>query len=406
VLPVLTVSEITRYIKQSFLADPILQNIYVKGEISNYSLHSSGHSYFTLKDKNSRIKCVMFKNRHRLLSFNPSNGMSIIAGGNISIYERDGCYQMYINELQPDGVGTLYLAYEQLKNMLENEGLFKQENKKKLPYMPKSIGIVTSPTGAAVRDIIKVIKRRMPIVNIYLYPVHVQGESAKHEISRGIKFLNSWGKVDVIIVGRGGGSIEELWAFNEEEVARAIFDSKIPVVSAVGHERDYTIADFVADQRAATPSVAGEICVPDLKEIRKRFSLLRDKMRNSILASMLRQKKHLENIVTRPVFSRPQDMIYQRRLLLDYTQKQLISIQNRVLENYKKHFTGIRGKVEALNPSAILSRGYSIAVKKETSEIIKSYEQVAIGDEVELLLHKGSLKLKVISKGRWESGIK
>lgn len=261
-VPVLTVSELTGMIKYLFDSNEILRQVYVRGEISNFKYHLSGHLYFVLKDERAQIRCVMFKNRTILLPFMPENGMKVIALGYVTVYERNGEYQLYVDDMQPDGIGALYLAYEKLKEKLQKEGLFDVSFKKPIPFLPKKIGIITSLNGAAIRDLLTVIRRRYPNVNILIAPVSVQGKQAVDEICEAIKDLNNVGNLDVIILGRGGGSIEELWTFNEEKVARAIFNSRIPIISAVGHETDYTIADFVADKRAPTPSAAGEMVVP------------------------------------------------------------------------------------------------------------------------------------------------
>ena len=262
--PIFTVSEVNSIIKNLLDGNEVLRQVYVRGEISNFKYHNmSGHMYFTLKDEMSQIRCVMFKSSNMLLPFMPENGMKVIAFGFVSVFARDGQYQLYVEDLEPDGIGALHIAFEKLKMRLEQEGLFAQERKRPLPFLPRKIGLVTSPTGAAIRDLLTVIRRRFPNVNIVIAPVLVQGKGAADDICSAISLLNSLNDIDVIIVGRGGGSIEELWAFNEEKVARAISNSKIPVISAVGHETDYTIADFVADKRAPTPSAAGEIVVPE-----------------------------------------------------------------------------------------------------------------------------------------------
>lgn len=267
----LTVNALTKYIKRKFDADPHLQDCYVKGEISNFKQHSSGHMYFTLKDDKARLLAIMFASANRSMKFKPENGMQVLVSGDLSVYEASGQYQIYIKDMKPDGVGELFLAFEQLKAKLTEEGLFSPENKLALPKYPKTVGVVTSPTGAAIRDIVSTIKRRYPIANILLLPALVQGDQAAASIAKAIKYANTTGKIDVLIIGRGGGSIEELWAFNEEVVARAIFSSKIPIISAVGHETDFTIADFVADLRAPTPTAAAELAVPHIDELIERI---------------------------------------------------------------------------------------------------------------------------------------
>jgi exodeoxyribonuclease VII large subunit len=300
---VFTVTEINNYIKYLMQNDMLLSHLYVKGEISNFKHHTSGHAYFTLKDADSRIKCVMFKGSASKLKFVPEDGCAVILRGYFSIYERDGQYQLYVEDMIPEGTGSLYKAYEQLKKKLSELGYFDEAKKKKLPFMPQTVGIVTSPTGAAVRDIISIIKRRCPCINIYLYPVQVQGAGAEKEIAEGIRYFNTKGNVDVMIIGRGGGSIEELWAFNEEIVAKAIYESSIPVISAVGHETDFTIADFTADLRAATPSAAAELAVPDKQSLMSKVSQYQYALNSSMTNYINSKRVRVERISKDNVFS-------------------------------------------------------------------------------------------------------
>ncbi|MDI3540782.1 Exodeoxyribonuclease 7 large subunit [Koleobacter methoxysyntrophicus] len=404
-MTVLTVGEVTKYIKQTFVSDPILNNVYVKGEVSNYIKHTSGHMYFTLKDKTSKLKCVMFSNRNRLINFSISNGMKVIVGGYISVYERDGIYQLYAEEIQPDGIGSLYLAFEELKQKLEKEGLFKPEHKKKIPALPRNIGLVTSTTGAAVRDFLTVVKRRFPGVNIYLVPVLVQGVQASEQISNAIDTLNRYSNIDLIVLTRGGGSIEELWAFNEERVARSIFSSKIPIVSAVGHERDFTIADFVADLRAPTPSAAGELVVPVKRELEVKINTLLRQLNFQIGRKIISNKEKLSYLKKR-LYSRPEDFIYQKQQEIDNITKDLFRNLKSLLERKNSLFMRLVEKMEALSPLKVLSRGYSITRKYNDKTIIKDIKALKKGEILETLLYKGQILSQIIKleEGRTEYG--
>ncbi|NPV42453.1 MAG: exodeoxyribonuclease VII large subunit [Firmicutes bacterium] len=404
-MTVLTVGEVTKYIKQTFVSDPILNNVYVKGEVSNYIKHTSGHMYFTLKDKTSKLKCVMFSNRNRLVNFSINNGMKVIVGGYISVYERDGIYQLYAEEIQPDGIGSLYLAFEELKQKLEKEGLFKLEHKKKIPALPRNIGLVTSITGAAVRDFLTVVKRRFPGVNIYLVPVLVQGVQASEQISNAIDTLNRYSNIDLIVLTRGGGSIEELWAFNEERVARSIFSSKIPIVSAVGHERDFTIADFVADLRAPTPSAAGELVVPVKRELEVKINTLLRQLNFQIGRKIISNKEKLSYLKKR-LYSRPEDFIYQKQQEIDNITKDLFRNLKSLLERKNSLFMRLVEKMEALSPLKVLSRGYSITRKYNDKTIIKDIKALKKGEILETLLYKGQILSQIIKleEGRTEYG--
>lgn len=394
--PIFTVTELTKYIKHIIVKDHILKNVYVRGEVSNYSQAASGHCYFTIKDKKSRIKCVMFRDKRRLLNFCPQDGMKVIANGSINVYERDGQYQLYVQDLQPDGLGSLYLAYLQLKERLEQEGLFDQRNKKQIPDFPLNIGVVTSPTGAAIKDIISVIKRRYPYANIIISPTSVQGEKAPKEIVAALKRLNKLDYVDVIIVSRGGGSIEELWAFNDEDVARCIYASEKPVISAVGHERDFTISDFVADLRAPTPSAAGEIVVPDTRELINQINNFKKRLLNGINNQLYNKKNSLYTIYNTKVFKRSEELFYSYKLRLDFVTKELLNNMQKITEHRKRKFGLYSQKLEVLNPLKILNRGYSIAFKN--GRVIKTADDINIDDNVNIKLSKGILRCKVLSR--------
>lgn len=399
-VPVFTVSEITKHIKQNFMRDPILQNIHIKGEISNFHRHSRGHAYFTLKDEKSLIRCIMFNNHYRLLSFTPENGMKVITAGRISVYERDGTYQLYVVEMQPDGIGSLHIAFEQLKKKLEKEGLFLDKNKKPLPFFPKIIGIVTSPTGAAIKDIITVIKRRCANVDIIVVPTLVQGPEAPAGIAEGIRKLNKFKEVDLIIIGRGGGALEELWAFNTETVARSIFESKIPIVSAVGHERDYTISDFVADLRAPTPSSAGELVVPETRELKEKLKQLQSRLIYSMKNVFTKKRHKVIQLLKQPPLRNPREMIrHKMREVVNLT-KNLIYCYKYNIKIKKQLFTSLTGKLDTLSPLAVISRGYSICQRMEDRKIVRGIEDVNTEDLLEVLLKNGVLNCRVYDKKR------
>lgn len=393
-----TVTEINKYIKEIMSRDFLLSNLWVKGEISNFKHHSSGHMYFTLKDKNSLIKCVMFKSYNSTLKFIPENGMKVIIKGYISVFERDGQYQLYAQEMQSDGIGNLHIAFEQLKKKLLAEGLFDENIKKNLPFLPKNIGIVTSSTGSVIRDIINVLDRRFQSTSIKIFPARVQGEGAEKEISRGILKFNQLRCVDVIIVARGGGSLEELWPFNTEEVARSIFESDIPVMSAVGHETDYTIADFVADVRAPTPSVAAELVIPEKLAINNRISELNLRLVNSLYSSLKLKRERLSKIQNSAALRQPYDRIYQDRMKLDILNK---SLKRSILVKYERtaaKFNLLVGKLDSLSPLAVLSKGYGMVKSSEKKILIKSIYNVDVGDEIEVSLKDGKLICSVLSK--------
>lgn len=395
----LSVSELNKYIKKILNSDPILNNIVLKAEISNLKTHGSGHLYFSLKDEHSKINCVMFKVHNQKIRFGLVNGMKVIAKGYVSVYERDGQYQIYINEMEPDGIGAFYLAFEQLKLKLKNEGLFDVAHKKEIPFFPKKIAIVTSPTGAAIKDIISVIKRRNNYVDIFLFPVLVQGENASIQISEAINKINSQFKdMDLIIVGRGGGSIEELWTFNEEIVARSIAKSEIPIISAVGHESDYTICDFVADLRAPTPSAAAELAVPRTLDIKTLIDTFYNHMNTSVSNYLKEKRSQLAAFDNIKIFSLAQNKLHEERKTLDMLQKDLFNHSRLKLEATRTRMMENVSKLEAINPFATILRGYAIVLNDKEEKIIKSVEQANKGDYISIMLTDGKLSCIVEDK--------
>jgi len=400
-----SVWEITHYIKQKLDSDELLRDIYVKGELSNVSQPTSGHVYFTLKDEYAELRCVMFRDRNALLKFTLEDGMSVIVRGHISVYEKRGKYQLYVEELQESGIGELYRAFEQLKKKLKDEGMFDAAYKKPIPAIPRTIGIITSPTGAAIRDMINITRRRFPHVHILLAPVAVQGEEAAPQIVNAIKLMNRVNselmKVDVLVVGRGGGSIEELWAFNEESVARAIFASEIPVISAVGHETDFTISDFVADRRAATPSEAAELVVPDKRQIEKNLSAFELQLRQNIYKMIEEQRRRLESIEKNVLFRTPTERINQYRQTVDELKRTLIAEVIHRVQLHKKELQALTGKLDALSPRAILKRGYSICLKEQ--KVVRSVMDITTGDMLRVLFQDGEAISEVKEKKHEEA---
>ncbi len=371
-----TVSRVNNYIKRLLDSKPLLSNIWVKGEISNYKRHSSGHIYLTLKDEESVLKAVMFRGSASTLDFEPKDGTMVIAHGRISVYEAGGSYQLYIEDMTLDGIGDLYREFEKLKAKLSDEGLFDEQFKKPIPKFPRCIGVATAPTGAAVRDIINVITRRYPLAQILIYPTLVQGHGAKESIVGAIEYFNATNSVDTIIVGRGGGSIEDLWAFNEECVARAIFASQIPIISAVGHETDYTIADFAADFRAPTPSAAAEVSVPSTDELNRLISVYKSRMNQSLIAKVSILKRTLRRLIPR----NPQDKINELSQKLDMRIQTLEQTYKLNINEKKRTLVQFAGKLDALSPLKTLTRGYSIAVDgsgnvlKQKTDFVKNTE--------------------------------
>lgn len=379
-----TVSQINGYIKKILDANVILNDIWIKGEISNFKLHYSGHMYITLKDEGSVLKAVMFKSAASGLAFKPEDGMKVLARGRIAVYEAGGAYQLYINEMIPDGVGELYIAYEQLKKRLEEEGLFSPEHKKPIPQYPQKVGVITAATGAAVRDIINVITRRYPYAEIILYPSLVQGAGAAENICKGIGFFNETKMVDVIIAGRGGGSIEDLWAFNEEIVARAIFASEIPIISAVGHETDFTIADFVADLRAPTPSAAAEIAVPSQLELISRIMVDKNRITNGIIKRLESERRFLNGLRLKS----PKEWIEDAYLNVDNLVKRAESSFKIKIISKREQLGNLAAKLDALSPLKVMKRGYAIPLDGG-GNVIKSAEEMAPGTEFELKMSDG-----------------
>lgn len=394
---IFSVSEANNFIKALLDRVPQLQEIFVRGEISNYKLYPSGHHYFTLKDAEGAMRCVLFKGNAFRLRFRPENGMKVIAFGRISVFPRDGAYQLYVSELSAEGVGDLHVAFEQLKRKLDAEGLFDPDHKKPLPRCPKTIAIVTSSAGAAVHDMIRILNARWPLSKVVLLPVRVQGEEAPGEIAGALRYANKWRVADVIITGRGGGSIEDLWAFNDERVARAIYDSEIPVISAVGHEPDVTIADYVADARASTPSNAAEIAVPDQKELRRRLAALSERMEQSESARLETLRGRLEDLAQKRALTDPTAFVSDKRMLLDYTQKNLAAAAQRQLAQRQRQYAALCASLDALSPLKVLGRGYAMA-RTADGQVIKSAGDVAVGDRIELTLGSGRLGCKVESR--------
>jgi len=392
-MKIFTVGGLTKYIKDLLESDKKLTNLLVKGEISNLKQHSSGHIYFSLKDKESQIKCLLFKRVVNSLKFNLEHGMKIIIRGNIELYEPQGEYSIIIEEIQPDGLGALNLAFIQLKEKLEKEGLFSREHKKPLPKFPKVIGIITSQTGAVLQDILNIIKRRYPLVKILIVPTVVQGKGAANSIVESIKLMNEFSHVDSIILGRGGGSLEDLWCFNEEIVARAIFGSKIPIISAVGHETDFTIADFVADYRAPTPSAAAEKIVPDIQELYETLHNFHIRDIQAIKYLIEFHRSDLNQILKRSLFKRPFDKIHAHYKEIDHISYKLQTVILNNLSSKRKRLEIIESKISALNPRSILKRGYSIIMKN--NKIIKDSSDVKISNNIDIILHKGKLNAQV-----------
>jgi exodeoxyribonuclease VII large subunit len=435
-----SIKELNRYIRMKLESDNVLSEVWIRGEISNFTHHSSGHMYFTLKDADSRIKTIMFASHNQRLPFIPKEGTRVIAKGNVSVYERDGQYQFYVTQMQPDGVGSLYLAYEQLKSKLESAGWFLPERKKAIPRFPKVIGVVTSPTGAAVRDIITTLERRYPRANVILYPVLVQGKGAAPSIVKAIKALNESAEADVLIVGRGGGSLEELWAFNEEIVAHAIYHSSIPVISAVGHETDFTIADFVADLRAATPTAAAELAVPHQAELMAVIKQRQNMLYRLVQSKVEQAQLSLKRVQRSPVLVHPKRSLTQHIERLDalqtrskYLIRNYISLQTsrhsqihhqllryhpaqtfmnlkrrhteltrqlgqgieRIMREHKQRLGGSIRHLDALSPLKVMERGYSLVYDQQEEKLIKSVGDVHLGDLITVKVADGDLSCQV-----------
>lgn len=445
---IMSVKDLNRYIRMKLDGDARMQDVWLRGEISNFTHHSSGHMYFTLKDADSRIKAIMFASSNQKLAFRPKEGTKVLAKGYVTVYERDGQYQFYAQQMQPDGLGSLYLAYEQLKEKLQREGLFAAERKRPLPEFPRVIGVVTSPTGAAVRDIVTTLQRRQPGVAVLIMPVLVQGKGAAPSIAAAIRDFNRYGEVDVIIAGRGGGSLEELWAFNEEEVARAIAQSAIPVISAVGHETDFTIADFVADLRAPTPTAAAELAVPHIDDLRQHMSHLSSRLKQAVRRNVAVQQERLLRTQQASVLRRPKQALEQRRerlsrfserlashsrSLVSRKDKRLSALTVRLKDHSPVHqmklartrlnsqqkelkvamraqahkqqmqLTGMMRQLDALSPLKVMARGYSLVYDEQESKLIRKLDDVQLGDVIKVKVADGQIDAQVWSlKGRDE----
>ena len=378
----ITVSDLNKYMKEKIAEDEYLNNILIKGEISNFKNHYTGHMYFTLKDEKSLIKCIMFKSYATKLTFMPKDGMKVMILGSVSVFERDGVYQIYARAMEEEGLGDLYTKYQELKKRLEQQGLFEEEHKMKIPMMPRVIGVLTSQTGSVIRDIINVSTRRNPNVYIRLLPVPVQGEGAAEKISNGIEYMNKNKLADVLILARGGGSLEDLWPFNEEIVAHSIYNSEIPIISAVGHETDFTIADFVADLRAPTPSAAAELAVPDIYEVKRKIETYQDRLRNSLIKKLELMNLRYEKCMSSSVFKEPLRKINDNYIKLDTCIKQIENSIKVKHEKEKTKYIELIAKLDALSPLKTLYRGYSITEKN--NKVIKSKEELKTNDLIEI----------------------
>ena len=392
---VLSVSQLNRYIKMNFDADENLANIFISGEISNFTNHyRTGHLYFTLKDDSAAVRAVMFNSSAKRLKFMPEDGMKVIARGRVSVYEASGQYQLYVDDMQPDGVGALNLAYEQLKEKLQKEGLFSELHKKPLPPYPEKVGVITSPTGAAVRDIINVLGRRFPYAEIVFCPVLVQGDGAHLQLTDAVNLFNSERAADVIIIGRGGGSIEDLWEFNDEGLARAVYNSEIPVISAVGHETDFTICDFVADMRAPTPSAAAELAVPDANELQYALSALKNRMFLNVSSGIADRRTRLEYLTSKGALKSPDEMLSNRSQRLDTAfSKMLSSYENRI-GGKKVEFISAATALSKLDPMSVLMRGFAFVSDKNGKNVYSS-QALAKGDKINVRFHDGSAVCEV-----------
>lgn len=394
---IFSVTEVNELVKLLLDNEPMLSGICVRGEISNYKMYPSGHHYFSLKDPTGAIRCVMFKGQAMRLRFRPENGMKVLVTGRVSVFPRDGAYQLYCDTMTPEGAGDLALAFEQLKAQLYKEGLFDEAHKKPLPRFPERIAIVTSSAGAAVHDMIRILRRRYPLAKVILLPVRVQGAEAPLEIAGAIRYAGKWKIGDVIITGRGGGSMEDLWAFNDERVARAIYDSEIPVISAVGHEPDVAISDFVADRRASTPSNAAEIAVPDMAELLRALQGSRERMAQSLLHGLHRQEERLADFEKKRVLTDPTAFLADRRLYLDHVVHRLAAAERDCVAGENRRFAAAAAALDALSPLKVLARGYAVAQNGEGT-VLKSAADVAAGEHIRVRLAQGSLQCDVVDK--------
>lgn len=382
-----SVSELNGFIKNIFDSSPVLNSVTVEGEISNFTYHRSGHLYFSLKDADGQIKSVMFRGNAQGLRFMPENGMKVVAKGSVGVYTRDGVYQLYVSSMQPDGVGALYVAYEKLKEKLFAEGLFSQEHKRPIPKYPSAIGVITSPTGAAVRDIINVITRRFPSAKIYLYPALVQGSGAEASLIEGLDYFERSRLCDTVIIGRGGGSIEDLWAFNGEALARRIYSMTVPIISAVGHETDFTICDFVSDLRAPTPSAAAELAVPDYKDLSLRIDGASDRLDNALYSLIRRRREQLDYLCKSEVLSSPDIIFTEFRERKNSLFEAVYTSFCNITERYGAKLSAAAGRLHALSPLAVLNRGYSISFVGDKT--LRSVDDVKEGDKINIRLPDG-----------------
>ena len=394
---ILSITQLNEYLRGKMDADPLLAQVAVRGEISNYKLYPSGHHYFTLKDESSALRCVLFKGNALRLRFRPENGMKIIAMGKISVYPRDGAYQLYCTALTMDGVGDLYAAFEQLKKKLAAQGLFDPAHKKPLPPYPGTIGIVTSSAGAAVHDMLRILRKRYPLSRVRLLPVRVQGAEAPGEIAAAIQYANRYLLADLLIVGRGGGSIEDLWAFNDERVAYAIYQSEIPVISAVGHEPDVTISDYVADLRAATPSNAAELAVPDQDALRQNLDAMSNAMASALSRQIKSARQHLQVLAGSAALQSPTGYLEQRKQGVELLKNRLVSAQNQNITRKKQRYIAAISKLDAMSPLKVLTRGYSMTCT-EQGEVVRSVSQVELGERIRVSLSDGILSATVMKK--------
>ena len=393
---ILSVTQVNEYIQGKMNADPLLSQAAVRGEISNYKCYPSGHHYFTLKDQESALKCVMFKGNAFSLRFRPESGMKVIALGRISVYPRDGQYQLYVSSMALDGIGDLYAAFEELKKKLAGKGLFAPEHKKPIPQYPQTIGVVTSSAGAAVHDILRILRKRYPLCAVRLLPVRVQGAEAPEEIAEAIRYANRFRLADLLIVGRGGGSIEDLWAFNDERVAYAIYESEIPIISAVGHEPDVTIADYVADLRAATPSNGAELAVPDRESLMQNLDALNAAMGTALNRQVKLCTQRLDALAASPALRSPTGYLDQKQKDLTLLQNRLSGSQERLLAQRNQRFVGCVAKLDAMSPLKVLSRGYAMA-QGEDGRVLRSISQTELGQKITVRFSDGSVSATVTS---------
>ncbi len=400
---VISVGQINEYLRTVMDRDPNLASLAIRGEISNYKVYPSGHHYFTLKDESGALKCVMFRGSAVTLKFRPENGMKVVAMGRITVFPRDGAYQLYCTGMIPDGVGDLYIAFEQLKKKLQEQGLFDPAHKKPIPKYPGCICIITSEAGAAVHDMLRVLNKRYPLTRVRLMPVRVQGAEAPEEIASAIRYANYYQLGDLLIVGRGGGSMEDLWAFNDERVARAIYDSAIPVISAVGHEPDVTISDFVADLRAATPSNGAELAVPDREALQQNLDSMLSSMQSVMVKRLLSARRHWQMLADSNAMKGPEAAITVRRNNLQHLSQRLIASQDRIISRKRMQFSAYTAKLDALSPLKVLSRGYAIT-QKEDGAVLRSVANTKAGDRLSITLSDGKVSALVEDTKENENG--